>query len=125
MRTIDEKTGDESAGMDPVKKEPTPTIHDLDAETVARGGVTFADYSAADIKTMPDGTEINALAWAAAGKTTGDREIGAGERQQNALKIDAAVRSHASWLGTRPLMEQMMGMVQPVIYVGPNDPPAS
>src|SRR4051794_35524948 len=74
--------------------------HDLPSEIVGKGGVTFADYDAADVVTIGQGTDavtVNALAVAAAGKTTGDREIGDAERAQNALRIDAAVRSHASF----------------------------
>lgn len=78
--------------------------------------LTHADYQDAGEDTL-DGRTINAAAIAAAGRTTGDRDIQDGERAQNAERIDIAVRSNAAWLETRPVEERFAGMVTPVIHV--------
>jgi hypothetical protein len=110
------ETKKEQAGQDadkvPSKRNST---HDLTDDQTAYGGVYLADYDGSDTVTIGD-TTVPKTAYAAAGKTTGDRDIADGERAQNAVRIDQAVRGYRSWLETQPVETRLALLGQPVIH---------
>lgn len=89
------------------------------ADFRAAGGVRHAEYEQAEVIVVSGLGEVNSIAFAAAGTTDGVRKITEGERFRAAQDIDTAVRQHAAWLDSRPLMEQFHGFTAPVIFVGP------
>ena len=106
----------QGGGGGAAKKDADPVVHELKSDHVKNGGVTLAEFRAADDKHVEGfPNPINELAFAAAGTNNGDRDIGEGERAVNASRIDEAVRAHASWLETQPVETRLLRRDDPVI----------
>lgn len=99
---------------------PTDAATDPLADFRISGGITLAEFAAADKVRLGNGTEVSALALAAAGThNEAGTPIADGVREQFAERIDASARGYAAWLDSRPLIEQVRGQVAPVIFAGP------
>lgn len=107
---------DTVAGVDGAPVDPVDPL----AEYRASGGITLAEFTAADPVRLDDGSEVSSLALLAAGThATDGRELVQGEREQYARRIDDAVRAFAAYLDSRSPIEQVSATLAPVIHIGP------
>lgn len=110
----------EDSATDPATErdtEETGTATSRNGTHDLTGSVTLAEYNAnTDTKTVGDMT-VPAIAYAATGASTGDRDVSDGERALYARRIDEGVRGFASWVQSRPVEERIAFANTPVIHV--------